>query len=137
MAEEKMLIQKENIQILIIDDQPNNLRFLSDILLKEGYRVQRSISGELTVNSDFSSPPDLILLDVVMPRMNGYEVCQRLKSNEKTREIPVIFLSILHEIDHKVKAFEVGGVDYITKPFQVAESTNYSTAIKTIKRPEC
>ena len=116
-----MLIQKENIQILIIDDQPNNLRFLSDILLKEGYRVQRSISGELTVNSDFSSPPDLILLDVVMPRMNGYEVCQRLKSNEKTREIPVIFLSILHEIDHKVKAFEVGGVDYITKPFQVAE----------------
>ena len=116
-----MLIQKENIQILIIDDQPNNLRFLSDILLKEGYRVQRSISGELTVNSGFSSPPDLILLDVVMPRMNGYEVCQRLKSNEKTREIPVIFLSILHEIDHKVKAFEVGGVDYITKPFQVAE----------------
>ncbi len=121
MAEEKMLIQKEKIQILIIDDQPNNLRFLSDILLREGYRVQRSISGELTVNSDFSSPPDLILLDVVMPKMNGYEVCQRLKSNEKTREIPVIFLSILHEIDHKIKAFEVGGVDYITKPFQVAE----------------
>ncbi len=118
---ENILIQKQNIQILIIDDQPHNLRFLSDILIKEGYRVQRSISGELTVNANFHSPPDLILLDVVMPKMNGYEVCQRLKENEKTRGIPVIFLSILHEIDHKVKAFEVGGVDYITKPFQVEE----------------
>jgi two-component system, sensor histidine kinase and response regulator len=120
MAEE-MLMNKENIQILIIDDQPNNLRFLSNLLVKEGYKVQRSISGELIVNSDFNSPPDLILLDVVMPKMNGYEVCRRLKSNKKTREIPVIFLSILHEIYHKVKAFEVGGVDYITKPFQVEE----------------
>lgn len=116
-----MLIQKENIQILIIDDQPHSLRFLSNILVKEGYRVQRSISGELTINSGFSSPPDLILLDVVMPRMDGYQVCQKLKENEKTREIPVIFLSILHETDRKVKAFEVGGVDYITKPFQVEE----------------
>ncbi|TAG97825.1 MAG: response regulator [Oscillatoriales cyanobacterium] len=116
-----MLMNKENIQILIIDDQPNNLRFLSNLLVKEGYKVQRSISGELIVNSDFNSPPDLILLDVVMPKMNGYEVCRRLKSNKKTREIPVIFLSILHEIYHKVKAFEVGGVDYITKPFQVEE----------------
>ncbi|MFM9266645.1 response regulator [Tychonema sp. BBK16] len=118
---EKMLIRPENIVILIIDDQPHSLRFLSNILVKEGYRVQRSISGELTINAGFSSPPDLILLDVVMPRMDGYEVCQRLKENEKTREIPVIFLSILHETDHKVKAFEVGGVDYITKPFQVEE----------------
>ncbi len=117
----KILMNKENIQILIIDDQPNNLRFLSNLLVKDGYKVRRSISGELIVNSDFNSPPDLILLDVVMPKMNGYEVCQRLKSNKKTREIPVIFLSILHEIHDKVKAFEVGGVDYITKPFQVEE----------------
>jgi two-component system sensor histidine kinase/response regulator len=121
MAEQKMSIDPGNIQILIIDDQPNNLRFLSNILSKDGYKVQRSISGELTVNSDFDSIPDLILLDVVMPRMNGYEVCQRLKANEKTREIPIIFLSILHEAYHKVKAFEVGGVDYITKPFQIEE----------------
>ena len=118
---EKMLIQPENIVILIIDDQPHNLRFLSDILVKEGYKVQRSISGKLTVNANLYTPPDLILLDVIMPKMNGYEVCQRLKANEKTREIPVIFLSILDEIDHKIKAFEVGAVDYITKPFQVEE----------------
>ena len=75
----------------------------------------------MAVNANFTVLPDLILLDVAMPKMNGYEVCERLKANEKTREIPVIFLSIFNEIFHKVKAFEVGGVDYITKPFQVEE----------------
>jgi two-component system, sensor histidine kinase and response regulator len=116
-----MVINKENIQILIIDDQPKNLRFLSNILTNEGYKVQRSISGEMVVNVEFASPPDLILLDIIMPKMNGYEVCQRLKAKEQTREIPIIFLSVLNETSHKVKAFEVGGVDYITKPFQVEE----------------
>jgi PAS domain S-box-containing protein len=116
-----MVITKENIHILIVDDQPSNLRFLSKILTKEGYKVQRAISGEMAVNADFSSPPDLILLDVVMPGMNGYEVCEMLKASDKTREIPVIFLSVLSETFHKVKAFEVGGVDYITKPFQIEE----------------
>lgn len=117
----KMVIDKESIHILIIDDQPNNLRFLSNILTQEGYKVQRSISGEMAVNAKFSCLPDLILLDVAMPRMNGYEVCQRLKANETTREIPVIFLSVFNETLHKLKAFEVGGVDYITKPFQLEE----------------
>ncbi|MCU0542299.1 MAG: PAS domain S-box protein [Oscillatoriaceae cyanobacterium Prado104] len=116
-----MVVNKENIHILIVDDQPGNLRFLSKILTREGYKVQRAISGEMAVNADFSSPPDLILLDVVMPGMNGYEVCEMLKASEKTREIPVIFLSVLNETFHKVKAFEVGGVDYITKPFQIEE----------------
>lgn len=116
-----MAIDKENIHILIIDDEPNNLRFLSNILTKEGYKVQRAISGEMAINAKFTVLPDLILLDIAMPRMNGYEVCERLKANEKTREIPVIFLSVYNEIFHKVKAFEVGGVDYITKPFQVEE----------------
>ncbi len=116
-----MAIEKENIHILIIDDQPNNLRFISNLLTKEGYKVQRAISGEMAVNANFTVLPDLILLDIAMPKMNGYEVCERLKANEKTREIPVIFLSVFHEIFHKVKAFEVGGVDYITKPFQVEE----------------
>lgn len=116
-----MIINKENLHILIIDDQPDNLRFLSRILTTEGYKVQRAISGEMAVNAAFNSPPDLIMLDVVMPKMDGYEVCERLKSNAKTREIPVIFLSALNEIFHKVKAFEIGGVDYITKPFQVEE----------------
>ncbi len=116
-----MALDKASIHILIIDDQPKNLRFLSNILTKEGYKVQRAISGEMAVNANFTVLPDLILLDVAMPKMNGYEVCERLKANEKTREIPVIFLSIFNEIFYKVKAFEVGGVDYITKPFQVEE----------------
>ena len=121
MARQKMAIEKENIHILIIDDQPNNLRFLSNLLTKEGYKVQRAVSGEMAVNANFTVLPDLILLDIAMPKMNGYEVCERLKANEKTREIPVIFLSVFNETFHKVKAFEVGGVDYITKPFQVEE----------------
>ena len=116
-----MVIDKENIHILIIDDQPNNLRFISNILTKEGYKIQRAISGEMVVNAKLTVLPDLILLDVAMPRMNGYEVCERLKANEKTREIPVIFLSVFNETFHKVKAFEIGGVDYISKPFQVEE----------------
>jgi two-component system sensor histidine kinase/response regulator len=116
-----MVIDKKNIHILIIDDQPNNLRFISNLLTKEGYKVQRAISGEMVVNSKLTVLPDLILLDIAMPRMNGYEVCEKLKANEKTREIPVIFLSVFNETFHKIKAFEVGGVDYISKPFQVEE----------------
>ncbi|HEY9602542.1 MAG TPA: response regulator [Allocoleopsis sp.] len=109
------------IKILIVDDQPNNLHFLSNILLKQGYKVQRAISGQLALNAANAAPPHLILLDILMPEMNGYEVCQQLKANEKTREIPVIFLSALHEAIDKVKAFKAGGVDFITKPFQVEE----------------
>ncbi|WP_172188784.1 response regulator [Microcoleus asticus] len=116
-----MLIEKQNIHILIIDDEPNNLRFISNILTKEGYKVQRAISGQMAVKAKFSVLPDLILLDIAMPKMNGYEVCERLKANKETREIPVIFLSIFNETSYKVKAFEVGGVDYITKPFEVEE----------------
>ncbi|MEG3986074.1 response regulator [Microcoleus sp. S28C3] len=116
-----MLIEKGNIHILIIDDEPNNLRFISNILTKEGYKVQRAISGQMAVKAKFAVLPDLILLDIAMPKMNGYEVCERLKANKETREIPVIFLSIFNETFHKVKAFEVGGVDYITKPFEVEE----------------
>ncbi|NQE35394.1 response regulator [Microcoleus asticus] len=121
MARQKMLIEKQNIHILIIDDEPNNLRFISNILTKEGYKVQRAISGQMAVKAKFSVLPDLILLDIAMPKMNGYEVCERLKANKETREIPVIFLSIFNETSYKVKAFEVGGVDYITKPFEVEE----------------
>ncbi len=121
MVKHKMALDKETINILIVDDRPNNLRFLSNILTKEGYKVQRAISGEMAVNAKFTVLPDLILLDIAMPKMNGYEVCKRLKANENTREIPVIFLSIFNEIFHKVKAFEVGGVDYISKPVQVEE----------------
>ncbi|HEY9297897.1 MAG TPA: response regulator, partial [Phormidium sp.] len=114
-------IDNAKTKILVVDDQPSNLRFLSDVLNKEGYSVKRAISGELALNFAIASPPDLILLDIMMPEMNGYEVCRRLKANPQTKDIPVIFLSVLDQVYEKVKAFRVGGIDYITKPFQVEE----------------
>ncbi|MFP4122343.1 MAG: response regulator [Coleofasciculus sp.] len=107
--------------ILIVDDIPDNLRILFTMLANQGYEVRRVISGKQALNAVNTDPPDLILLDIKMPEMDGYEVCQRLKADEQTAEIPVIFLSALDEVWDKVKAFEVGGVDYITKPFQLEE----------------
>ncbi|MGB3638089.1 MAG: PAS domain S-box protein, partial [Rivularia sp. (in: cyanobacteria)] len=111
----------QNIKILIVDDRPENLHFLSDILTHRGYQVQRAIAGRLAINAALASPPDLILLDVVMPDMDGYTVCQHLKTNQITRDIPVIFLSVIDEVSEKVKAFDLGAFDYITKPLQTEE----------------
>lgn len=97
------------------------MRVLSNILIEQGYKVQRAISDELALNAAFASPTDLILLDIMMPEMDGYEVCQRLKANEITRKISVIFLSVLDDVQDKIKAFKVGGSDYINKPFQLEE----------------
>ncbi|MGL5061465.1 MAG: adenylate/guanylate cyclase domain-containing protein [Microcoleus sp.] len=107
--------------ILIVDDTPDNLRLLSTMLASNGYQVRKAINGKLALQGADISPPDLILLDINMPEMNGYEVCEKLKANEKTQEIPVIFISALDDVLEKVKAFQVGGVDYITKPFQIEE----------------
>lgn len=107
--------------ILVVDDIPENLHLLSDTLTEQGYDVRGVINGSMALRVAHSVLPDLILLDIKMPDMNGYEVCQRLKATESTRHIPVIFLSALNEVIDKVKAFEVGGVDYISKPFQVQE----------------
>ncbi len=107
--------------ILIVDDTPVNLRLLTQMLSNEGYRVRPVIDGPQALTAAFSTPPDLILLDIMMPGMSGYEVCERLKADERTREIPVIFISALDVAQDKVRAFSVGGVDYITKPFQVPE----------------
>jgi two-component system, sensor histidine kinase and response regulator len=107
--------------ILVVDDKPNNLHFFSKILKEKGYKVRHAISGQLALNGAIDTPPDLILLDIIMPNMDGYEVCRRLKALPETAEVPVIFLSALHETFDKVKGFAVGGVDYITKPFQVEE----------------
>lgn len=107
--------------VLIIDDTPDNLRFLSDLLSRAGYAVRKVISGELGLEAARLEPPDLILLDIKMPGLDGYQVCDRLKSSGQTRSIPVIFLSALSEELDKVMAFEAGCVDYITKPFQVVE----------------
>ena len=112
-------LPKENI--LVVDDRPENLRLLSEILSKHNYKVRRVTSGKQAITATEIDPPSLILLDIMMPDMNGYEVCQYLKSQERTAEIPVIFLSALDKTFDKVKAFEVGGIDYVTKPFQVEE----------------
>ncbi|MEG4206160.1 adenylate/guanylate cyclase domain-containing protein [Microcoleus sp. Pol7_A1] len=107
--------------ILIVDDMPDNLRLLSTMLTSYGYHVRKAINGQLALQGAQISPPDLILLDINMPKMNGYEVCEQLKLSEKTKDIPVIFISALNDVLEKVKAFQVGGIDYITKPFQVEE----------------
>lgn len=108
-------------EILIVDDQPNNLRVLSSMLTNQGYDVRPVTSGQMALNSVQMRLPDIILLDINMPEMNGYEVCQRIKANERTCDIPIIFISVLDEVMDKVKAFSIGGVDYVTKPFQVEE----------------
>jgi two-component system sensor histidine kinase/response regulator len=107
--------------ILVVDDVPENLQLLSSVLTEQGYEVRRVINGKLALTVAHSDPPELILLDIMMPDLNGYEVCQQLKASETTREIPVIFLSALDDVLDKVKAFSVGGVDYITKPIQAQE----------------
>jgi signal transduction histidine kinase len=115
------LSQDTSGDILIIDDTPDNLRVLSNLLTKAGYSIRKVISGELGIEAAQLEPPELILLDIMMPGMNGYEVCERLKLSDRTQDIPVIFLSALDEELDKVQAFQIGGVDYITKPFQVVE----------------
>jgi PAS domain S-box-containing protein len=107
--------------ILVVDDQPDNIRVLSSLLVSQGYKVRKATSGLLALETVQAEPPDLILLDINMPSMNGFQVCQQLKASEQTRSIPVIFLSALSDSVEKVQAFQFGGVDYITKPFQTEE----------------
>jgi PAS domain S-box-containing protein len=107
--------------ILAIDDTPENLALLSQMLTEKGYKVRSVTKGSTALRGAKAAPPDLIFLDVKMPEMNGYEVCRHLKADDRTRNIPVIFISALGDVFDKVKAFQAGGVDYITKPFQVEE----------------
>jgi sigma-B regulation protein RsbU (phosphoserine phosphatase) len=108
-------------RILIVDDTPANLRLLSQLLKERGYQVRAVSSGARAFTSIKVEPPDLILLDIRMPEMDGYEVCTRIKAQPRTSDIPVLFISALDEIQDKMKAFSVGGLDYITKPFQLEE----------------
>ena len=107
--------------ILVVDDTPANLRLLHQILRHEGHGVRVATSGALALRSVQEDPPDLVLLDIRMPGMDGFAVCQELKANTVTRDIPIIFLSALSETEHKLEAFAAGGADYITKPFEAAE----------------
>ena len=107
--------------ILIIDDTADNLRILSSILARVGYKVRKALNWQMAFTASQTQLPDLILLDIMMPEVDGYEVCQRFKANVATADIPIIFISALDDIFDKVKAFQIGGVDYITKPFEFAE----------------
>jgi len=107
--------------ILVVDDSPDNLRFLKDTLTSEGYRVRPASSGQLALQSIQAKLPVLILLDVRMPEIDGFEVCRRLKADETTQAIPIIFASALTDTSEKVKGFELGAVDYVTKPLNAQE----------------
>ncbi|MFH7027744.1 MAG: response regulator [Heteroscytonema crispum UTEX LB 1556] len=107
--------------ILVVDDTPDNLRLLSAMLTAQGYEVRKALNGKMALTACHMVLPDLILLDINMPGMDGYEVCKQLKADQKTNGVPVIFISALDDVLDKVKAFDVGGVDYITKPFHGAE----------------
>ncbi len=107
--------------ILIVDDTLANLQLLSTLLKEEGYKVRPANNGVLALQAVAKKKPDLILLDIKMPDMNGYEVCEVLKSNPETKNIPVLFISALNDVADKIKAFNAGGLDYINKPFQFEE----------------
>jgi len=109
------------INILIVDDTPDNLRLLAKILESHGYVVRKSLNGKMALQAAHRDPPNLILLDINMPEMNGYEVCQALKNSPSTCQIPIIFISALDQIGDKMRAFEMGGQDYVTKPFHELE----------------
>lgn len=107
--------------ILAVDDTPASLRLLTEILTSEGYSVRSAINGELAIQAALARPPELILLDVNMPDIDGFEVCQRMKVDQRLAGIPVIFISALSEMPEKLRGFDLGGVDYITKPFHREE----------------
>ncbi len=115
------MTSSENASIMVVDDQPANLKLLEDMLKVRGYKVRSFPRGRLALAAAVQNPPDLFLLDINMPEMNGYEVCECLKSNPELSSAPVIFLSALSATEDKVKAFQAGGADYITKPFQLEE----------------
>ena len=107
--------------ILVVDDTPANLQLLASMLKDRGYKVRPVPNGELALRAALSSPPDLILLDITLPDLDGFEVCARLKAHTALRDIPVLFISALNETADKIRAFQVGGVDYVTNPFQLEE----------------
>jgi two-component system, sensor histidine kinase and response regulator len=112
---------EKNARILMVDDNAQNIQVLGNILKERGYKISVSMNGNEALNFVNKTIPDLILLDIMMPEMDGFEVCRRLKENESTRDIPVIFLTAKTESDDIVKGFEVGGIDYVTKPFKKEE----------------
>ncbi len=134
MAQNQLNVLKANI--LIVDDTFANLQLLIEILTRHDYNIRPAMSGKHALSAAIVEPPDLILLDIKMPEMSGYEVCDRLKRDERTRDVPVIFISVLNEIENKIQAFSLGGVDYITKPFQHEEVLARVNAHLTIRKQQ-
>jgi two-component system sensor histidine kinase/response regulator len=131
---------EHSADILVVDDTPPNLKLLCGILTSIGYQVRSTVDGETTLRIVRDDPPDLILLDIQLPDIDGYEVCQQLKEDEKTRDIPIIFISAMSDTDEIVKGFTVGGVDYITKPIKIKEVlarvANHLTLLRQRKQIE-
>ncbi|MGB3299053.1 MAG: response regulator [Phormidesmis sp.] len=121
LPENRFKAQRESSKILVVDDLLENLRLLANLLTAEGYGVRKAPDGAMALSNVPRFQPDLILLDIMMPDMDGYEVCQQLKANEQFKDIPIIFLSALDLTFDKIKAFEVGAVDFIHKPFHPSE----------------
>jgi two-component system, NtrC family, sensor kinase len=118
-----VIIQERKANIMLIDDTPGNLRLLENVLSQRGLDVRPFTSGKMAIKAAENERPDLVLLDIMMPEMDGFEVCRQLKENEQLKDIPVIFISAMSETLDKIKAFSSGGVDYVTKPFQLEEVT--------------
>lgn len=119
---ERHISEDENDRsILVVDDNPDNLRLFTELLNEHRYKVRLAPNGSRALATIQKEAPDLILLDIMMPGMDGFEVCKELKADEQTAGIPIIFISALYETNEKVKAFSLGGVDYITKPFKAEE----------------
>jgi diguanylate cyclase (GGDEF)-like protein len=116
-----MKLDNTQANILVVDDTLENLRLLIKILTEQGFEVRPANSGAAALAAIEAEKPDLVLLDIEMPGMKGFEVCERIKADPDTRDIPVLFLSALDQVFDKVKAFELGGADYITKPFHIEE----------------
>jgi putative two-component system response regulator len=110
-------MKKEAYEILLVDDGIENLNLLKSLLANRGYKIRSALNGKVALTTIKAKVPDLILLDIEMPGMNGYEVCQRLKADDETKNIPIIFVSAHEDTEAKVKAFQMGGVDYISKPY--------------------
>lgn len=123
----------KNKNILIVDDQPNNLRVLFTYLQARSMKVLIADSGKRAIDQIERQPPDIILMDVMMPGMDGFETCRRIKRNKRLSDIPVIFMTALTDMKDKLTAFSAGGVDYVTKPFQQEEVLARITAHLTIR----
>ncbi|MDP3131915.1 MAG: response regulator, partial [Burkholderiaceae bacterium] len=109
------------VNVMVVDDTPANLKLLDELLRRQGYGVRLFPRGALALKAAAAQAPDLILLDIMMPDMDGFEVCRQIKATPGLQDVPVIFISALADTDHKIRAFAEGGVDYVTKPFQEGE----------------